>query len=168
MKNPLIHLVTSGVALGLMCGAVAIHALHVRGAQDLAQTGSWVSESEEVAFEGSRSAIVPTALGVGRTAPRPAGAPTDAATLQALNEIVERLQELKSENQNLQGVNKELQDQLEETNRDLSELQFRVDTHSQSFRPLRFTTDAASILEGSISPGSTMQPLLLPQKEELK
>lgn len=37
----------------------------------------------------------------------------------------------------LQRENRNLRDQVAETNRDLMELQFRVDSHSQSFRPLR-------------------------------
>ena len=37
---------------------------------------------------------------------------------------------------NLQNQNRDLLDQLAETNRDLMKLEFRVDTHSESFRPL--------------------------------
>lgn len=36
----------------------------------------------------------------------------------------------------LQTQNRDLLDQLAETNRDLMKLEFRVDTHSESFRPL--------------------------------
>lgn len=36
----------------------------------------------------------------------------------------------------LQSQNRDLLDQLAETNRDLMKLEFRVDTHSESFRPL--------------------------------
>jgi hypothetical protein len=38
--------------------------------------------------------------------------------------------------ESLQNQNRDLQDQLAETNRDLMKLEFRVDTHSESFRPL--------------------------------
>lgn len=38
--------------------------------------------------------------------------------------------------ENLQNQNRDLLDQLAETNRDLMKLEFRVDTHSESFRPL--------------------------------
>jgi pyruvate/2-oxoglutarate dehydrogenase complex dihydrolipoamide acyltransferase (E2) component len=36
----------------------------------------------------------------------------------------------------LRGENRDLRDQMAETNRDLMQLEFRVDTHSESFRPL--------------------------------
>lgn len=38
--------------------------------------------------------------------------------------------------QGIQNQNRDLLDQLAETNRDLMKLEFRVDTHSESFRPL--------------------------------
>lgn len=38
--------------------------------------------------------------------------------------------------ESLQNQNRDLLDQLAETNRDLMKLEFRVDTHSESFRPL--------------------------------
>ena len=41
-----------------------------------------------------------------------------------------------SKMQGLQNQNRDLLDQLAETNRDLMKLEFRVDTHSESFRPL--------------------------------
>ena len=41
----------------------------------------------------------------------------------------------------LQTQNRDLLDQLAETNRDLMKLEFRVDTHSESFRPLPVSED---------------------------
>lgn len=38
--------------------------------------------------------------------------------------------------ESLQNQNRDLLDQVAETNRDLMKLEFRVDTHSESFRPL--------------------------------
>jgi hypothetical protein len=43
--------------------------------------------------------------------------------------------------ESLQNQNRDLLDQLAETNRDLMKLEFRVDTHSSSFRPLPLTED---------------------------
>lgn len=43
--------------------------------------------------------------------------------------------------QSLQNQNRDLLDQLAETNRDLMKLEFRVDTHSESFRPLPVSED---------------------------
>jgi hypothetical protein len=42
----------------------------------------------------------------------------------------------------LQSQNRDLLDQLAETNRDIMKLEFRVDTHSESFRPLPVTEDS--------------------------
>ena len=41
----------------------------------------------------------------------------------------------------LQTQNRDLLDQLAETNRDLMKLEFRVDTHSESFRPMPVRED---------------------------
>lgn len=164
MKGPLFQLVGCGVALGLMCGAVAIHSLHVSGAKSLADSGDWTPGDESSLGFG---AIIPTSLAeVARQAEGEDASRQEATTVRALQEIVSRLQELKSENQNLHGVNLDLQDQLEETNRDLNELQIRVDSHSESFRPMR-ASSSGSILQGSISPGNSLNSIhpLLPPKE---
>jgi hypothetical protein len=156
MKSPLFQLLASGVALGLMCGAVAIHSLHVSGAEDLAEGGEWTQGAAE-----RRSGIIPTALGRGPAPHAQGERREEATTLHVLEEILARLQELKSENQNLHGVNDHLQDQLAETNRDLSELQFRVDTHSESFRPLRASPN--DLRGNSIRGAGAIHPLLPPK-----
>ncbi len=43
--------------------------------------------------------------------------------------------------ENLQNQNRDLIDQLAETNRELMKLEFRVDTHSSQFRPLPVTEE---------------------------
>jgi citrate synthase len=48
---------------------------------------------------------------------------------------------LVSRMESLQNQNRDLLDQLAETNRDMMKLQFRVDTHSESFRPLPVSED---------------------------
>lgn len=165
MKSPLFQLVTSGVALGLMCGAVTIHAVHVMGARQLTGNGQWIAGDGSGLDSVEGAKIVPASDSGGKNQlPVSGSRDEDTATLQALREIVARLQELKSENTELQGANRELQEQLEETNRDLSELQFRVDTHSESFRPLRASSGIGSILRNSISPGNTLHPLLPPKE----
>ncbi len=52
------------------------------------------------------------------------------------NELLTELKQLKNEN-------RDLRDLMGETNRDLMKLNFRVDTHSQSFRPLPTSEDRA-------------------------
>lgn len=46
--------------------------------------------------------------------------------------------------ESLQHQNRDLLDQLAETNRDLMKLEFRVDTHSESFRPLPVSEEVSS------------------------
>ena len=167
MKNPLFQLVSSCVALGLMCGAVTIHAIHVMGARQLTGNGQGLGEDRFKLGPDDGATIVPAPVrGAENRLPISDSRDEDAATLQALQEIVAQLQEMKTENLELQGVNRDLQDQLEETNRDLSELQFRVDTHSESFRPLRASSGTGSIIRNSISPGRTLHPLLPPKEQK--
>ncbi len=53
----------------------------------------------------------------------------------------EFFEQLVAKMQSLQNQNRDLLDQVAETNRDLMKLEFRVDTHSESFRPLPVTED---------------------------
>lgn len=43
--------------------------------------------------------------------------------------------------ESLQNQNRDLRDQIAETNRDVMQLGFRVDTHSESFRPMPVSED---------------------------
>jgi hypothetical protein len=74
---------------------------------------------------------------------------------------------LVSRMESLQNQNRDLLDQLAETNRDLMKLEFRVDTHSESFRPLPVTEDQpfTSLEEeaGVLPPRA--EPVLLPNHE---
>ncbi|MEO8613666.1 MAG: hypothetical protein ABI600_00875 [Luteolibacter sp.] len=51
-------------------------------------------------------------------------------------EFYDAMHTLVAEVKNLRSQNLNLVDQMAETNRDLMKLEFRVDTHSESFRPL--------------------------------
>ena len=59
----------------------------------------------------------------------------------------------------LQTQNQDLLDQLAETNRDVMKLEFRVDTHSESFRPLPVPEDRPD-------PGFEDEPGVLPPRAE--
>lgn len=73
---------------------------------------------------------VVTAAGDGVKTPGPASQYSTAPEQKEFFEsLITRLE-------NLQNQNRDLLDQLAETNRDLMKLEFRVDTHSESFRPL--------------------------------
>jgi malonyl CoA-acyl carrier protein transacylase len=52
----------------------------------------------------------------------------------------------------LDRQNIDLRDQVAETNRDVMELQFRVDSHSESFRPLR------AVQVNTLAPDSSVLP----------
>jgi hypothetical protein len=60
----------------------------------------------------------------------------------------------------LQNENRDLVDQMAETNRDMMKLEFRVDTHSESFRPLP-TSEAQSDTSFDDGPG-VLPPIALP------
>lgn len=53
----------------------------------------------------------------------------------------EFFQTLIGEIRELRNQNQDLRDQIAETNRDVMKLEFRVDTHSESFRPLPVSED---------------------------
>ena len=69
--------------------------------------------------------------------------------------------------ESLQNQNRDLLDQMAETNRDVMKLEFRVDTHSESFRPMpvseeRFDTSFDSG-PGVLPPRA--EPVFLPMDE---
>ena len=61
--------------------------------------------------------------------------------------------------ESLQNQNRDLLDQLAETNRDIMKLEFRVDTHSESFRPL-------PVSEERIDTSFEDEPGVLPPRAE--
>ena len=74
---------------------------------------------------------VPAALATNPSPQAPAPGTAQKAFYEALIAKMERLQ----------NQNRDLLDQLAETNRDLMKLEFRVDTHSESFRPMPVSED---------------------------
>jgi TolA-binding protein len=167
MRNPLFQLVGSGVLLGLMCGAVMIHAIQVRKAEHIAgnELGSSMRAGPTVQYPaGELNFIVTSGSEKGTSLNASASREEKSVTVDALKKIVEQLQELDSRNQELQGNNVKLQEQLKETNRDLNELQFRVDTHSESFRPLKTSSGSGLVFRNSMSPGGLLHPLLPPKQ----
>ena len=72
-------------------------------------------------------------------------------------------QELIREMQHLRTQNRDLLNQVAETNRDLMKLEFRVDTHSDQFRPLPVAEDTFGTTFGTSFDDS---PGLLPPRAE--
>ena len=68
----------------------------------------------------------------------------------------------------IQNENRDLLDQVAETNRDVMKLEFRVDTHSESFRPMPLSDDLYSASSFDDGPGvlpPRAQPVFLPGEE---
>lgn len=100
-----------------------------------------------------------------RIAKTPPAAPAPAATLDPRQEAF--YEALVSKLENLQNQNRDLLDQLAETNRDIMKLEFRVDTHSESFRPLPVTEeriDTSFEDEPGVLPPRA-EPVMLPTHE---
>lgn len=69
----------------------------------------------------------------------------------------------------MENQNRDLLDQLAETNRDIMKLEFRVDTHSESFRPLP-VSEAQPFSSLNTEPGIGVlppraEPVFLPSQE---
>jgi hypothetical protein len=61
--------------------------------------------------------------------PKPSSAPDEATQKKFYESLIAKME-------SIQNQNRDLLDQVAETNRDVMKLEFRVDTHSESFRPL--------------------------------
>ena len=155
------QIATSAALLGGMSGAALIHALQF-------VENDWIGQRRAVTQkanpENHKSISTTGEHERDGLAVSPSSAEENTTTLKALEEIVGQLQKLNSANLELRDVNVSLQEQLRETNRDLNELQFRVDTHSESFRPLRVSSSGAPLLWNSISSGRSLHPLLPPKE----
>ena len=124
----------------ILCG-IALAAMSAAG------LSHWWSVKQ---FVAALEAGTPFSLTPGSPA-RPAGAPaapekssapvlaakSAKSSLPASDDAQKNFyEELVAKMQNLQNQNRDLLDQMAETNRDVMKLEFRVDTHSESFRPM--------------------------------
>ena len=123
--DPLAAIVS--LALTLMTGAVLNHWAGLDERIELARNAAAQSPSQSII-----QPVAPQPWFVNTAPSNPAAHPQgNANTDQRILSLVERMQ----------NQTEELRDQVAEANRDLMELQFRVDTHSESFRPLRATQE---------------------------
>lgn len=91
--------------------------------------------------------------------PPPAASPAlDAAQKKFFESLIAKME-------SLQNQNRDLMDQVAETNRDVMKLEFRVDTHSESFRPLPVSEEATSFESGAGVLPPRAEPVLLPGDE---
>jgi hypothetical protein len=159
MKASVVPVICS-IALTGMLGAGATHWWSVR--QLVALAGKLPSQRPTEAIQAKPPAIATPTPVVAPVVPAPAPpAPPVVAKTESgpgkserefFSSLVDELKAVRQQNQ-------ELRDQVAETNRDLMELQFRVDTHSESFRPLKVTSEPAS-LQSEVS--GVLPPKALP------
>lgn len=163
MKASIIPVLCS-IALTGMLGAGATHWWSVKQLVALAGKlpASQVPETNPAkAVETLASAAAPSPTPVAPVPPPAPVAPAVAARTESAPGKSERefFSSLVDELKAVRQQNQELRDQVAETNRDLMELQFRVDTHSESFRPLKVTSEPAPLQSEA---GGVLPPKALP------
>lgn len=158
MKASLLQLVSSSVALGLMAGAVGLQwfqmeGVNLSGTEGFGPVSSVFGGSELVPTMVSWETSAPGSEPLSSGARLGAGVQQQevATTVMALNEIVSVLKGLQEEN-------RALREQVKEVNGGLTELEFRTDMLSGSFRPLKASADAAPMRQ------SGLHPLLPPKR----
>jgi hypothetical protein len=158
MKASIIPVICS-IALTGMLAAGATHWWSVKQLVSLA--GKLPAPQSAETMVALKSPVAPAPAPVTPPpAPAPAPAPVVAkaesgpgkSEREFFSSLVDELKAVRQQNQ-------ELRDQVAETNRDLMELQFRVDTHSESFRPLKVTSEPAP-LQSEV--GGVLPPKALP------
>lgn len=158
MKASVIPVICS-IALTGMLAAGATHWWSVK--QLVALAGKLPAPQPIEATVALKSPVTPApAPVIPPPAPAPAPAPVVAKAESGPNKSErEFFSSLVDELKAVRQQNQELRDQVAETNRDLMELQFRVDTHSESFRPLKVTSEPAP-LQNEV--GGVLPPKALP------
>lgn len=151
-----------GVATAVMCAAGISH--------------WWSVHQLLVVMDGAAHTLSPKMQPIAQVVPEPA---TKTAAVSKATTIVKTVAAAPPEQQqkfyeslitrmeSLQNQNRDLLDQLAETNRDLMKLEFRVDSHSASFRPLPVTDDQPfTSLDSDIGVlPPRAEPVLLPNQE---
>ena len=133
--------IVCGAALAIMAGAASTHFMSVRQIIELAEHSVPIMPATAVPMTDTDAMIAQlhqenqslhgtlqssrAMLSASRAGTTPVNAVTGNQTDRMLSELV--------------AMNRGLRNQVAETNRDLMELQFRVDTHSEQFRPLNIT-----------------------------
>jgi hypothetical protein len=167
MKSHTLPLIC-GVAVAAMCAAGISHWWSVRqfmvvmnhgpapAARPAAPEPAVAAAPEPAAPEPTAKPATPVETQPVRTA---AAAPP-AEQQKFYDALISRME-------SLQHQNRDLLDQLAETNRDLMKLEFRVDSHSASFRPLPVSEDQPfTSLDSDIGVlPPRAEPVLMPNQE---
>ncbi len=124
------------LAMAIMCGAVVSHRL---GMAERVAHARLIADQRPPENQ-------PAAEGAGQPAPAPVGDNETVAFLRRIESQVSKMsaqvEQLGKHVDTADRTQQDLRDQVAETNRDLMELQFRVDSHSREFRPLRSVQDS--------------------------
>jgi hypothetical protein len=130
---------TCGVAVAAMCAAGISHWWSVRQLL-VVMNHNPAPAARQAPAAPETTAPVP-AIAAAKTAATPDVKPVRAAAAAPPAEQEKFYNALITRMESLQNQNRDLLDQLAETNRDLMKLEFRVDSHSASFRPLPVSED---------------------------
>ena len=150
VKGTAVQIVASGVALALMAGSAGMHWWKVKGMASRGADPQWVSLAVERP-ESSGPMLVSTGPPL-----RDAESGSGQSKVE-MNAIVTTMGEMVSVLKDLRTENDDLRDQVREIHRDLNEAQLRLDSHSESFRPLK-------ISEGIERLVTSEHPLLPPKR----
>lgn len=150
-----------GTALAAMSAAALSHWWFVNELVAVSQQG--VPLVAPVATEPKNPVVAPPARepailpALAKQAPVPA---TESSQKDFYETLISRME-------SLQNQNRDLLDQMAETNRDVMKLEFRVDTHSESFRPMP-VSEEGSFTNFEDGPGvlpPRAEPVFLPFDE---
>jgi hypothetical protein len=146
-----------GLALAAMAAAGASHWWSVR---QFAAAFQSVPPATSPQKPAGLTPIAPAAPELVAQAPKAPAPATDAAQKKFFEALVSKMEKLQNQNQ-------DLLDQMAETNRDVMKLEFRVDTHSESFRPMPVSEER---LDTSFDTGPGVlppraEPVFLPSDE---
>ena len=149
MKGIAFQLIASSVALAVMGGMVGTHWWKLGSAEGQESR----SDLQVLAAPADlQEGMMPVSTGGGEAVPsaqvKSAGPDSvHSATLQAFQEVVSVLKDLKTQNE-------ELREQLMEANEDLNGMQIQLDGYSQEFKPLKL----APTPEGVYDSGNPLLP----------
>lgn len=135
MKPPTIPIIC-GAALVAMSTAGVCHWWSVSQFVVAVHAGLPVISTTPPAIQASSSILPKPALPalLAHSAKPPEPVPTDATQKKFFEALITKME-------NLQNQNRDLLNQVAETNRDMMNLNFRVDTFSDSFRPMPVSED---------------------------
>ena len=156
MKSSTIPIIC-GLALAAMSAAGVSHWWSVRQFAAAIQTGLPASLPAKPKERTPPPSAAPKLLA---QAPKNSASDTDPAQKKFYEALVSKMEKLQNQNQ-------DLLDQMAETNRDVMKLEVRVDTHSESFRPMPVSDER---LDTSFDTGPGVlppraEPVFLPSDE---